>query len=298
MSALVDFTAYPLSCVLKKLLKDKTTGKNIIFASDIYTGNPCDEISVKFLLSRKNEYELCPRVERDFNVQNDRIRKNAEVFTPSWVWNKMNNHCDSEWFGRENVFNFEFGESWVKSSENVIFPEGKNWQNYIVSKRLEITCGEAPYIVSRYDASTGAPIPIHDRVGILDRKIRIINENVKDEAEWVQWVYKAYENVYGYEYQGDNLLIARCNLVLTFSDYVEDRWKRKPTEDELNTIVKIINWNFWQMDGITGTVPCVKSMAINFSKEDDICRDIEVESIDCIIYDWEKKKRVRYREIH
>ncbi len=52
------------------------------------------------------------------------------------------------------------------------------WEDYIDSKRLEITYGEAPYLVSRYDASTGEMIDIHKRIGILDRKLRVVNENV------------------------------------------------------------------------------------------------------------------------
>lgn len=55
------------------------------------------------------------------------------------------------------------------------------------SKRLEITCGEAPYIVSRYDAATGEIIPIERRIGILDRKLRVVNENTETEEDWLFW---------------------------------------------------------------------------------------------------------------
>ena len=71
---------------------------------------------------------------------------------------------------------------------------------YVDSRRLEITCGEAPYLVSRYDTSTGMPIEIHKRIGILDRKIRVINENTVDEKEWMEWIIRAFQSVYGYEY--------------------------------------------------------------------------------------------------
>lgn len=33
--------------------------------------------------------------------------KKAEVFTPAWLCNLMNNHCDEDWFGRSDVFNVE-----------------------------------------------------------------------------------------------------------------------------------------------------------------------------------------------
>ena len=71
----------------------------------------------------------------------------------------MNNHCDDEWFGRADVFNHQEGQVWTVSTDPVTFPEGKDWKQYVDSRRLEITCGEAPYIVSRYDTSTGEIIP-------------------------------------------------------------------------------------------------------------------------------------------
>lgn len=123
------------------------------------------------------------------------------------------------------------------------------------SRRLEITCGEAPYIVSRYDASTGESIEIKNRIGILDRKLRVVGENTDNEKDWLKWTKRAFQSVYGYEYQGDNLLIARINLLATFTEYLEDRWERRATLNELKTIANIISWNFWQMDGLTGTVP-------------------------------------------
>ncbi len=301
MSKLIAFREYPISNILKKLLKDNTTGKNIIFATDVYTGNPHDEITENYILSNTKEYEICPRVEKDSSLQSDRTRKKAEVFTPSWICNKMNNHCDSEWFGRENVFNKETGENWEIIREQIVFPNGKNWKDYILSKRLEITCGEAPYIVSRYDAATGEIIELENRIGILDRKLRIVNENAQNEGEWLRWIYSAYKSVYGYEFQGDNLLIARVNLVMTFVDYLDNRWNRKPTSKELNELVKIIVWNFWQMDGITGTIPFGKPVEefhqMTFFDYQQGINDTEPEQVDCVIYDWEKNEEVVYRKI-
>ena len=46
----------------------------------------------------------------------------------------------------------------------------KTWIDYVNDKRLEVSCGEAPYIVSRYDTVTGIIIDPKDRIGILDRK--------------------------------------------------------------------------------------------------------------------------------
>jgi type II restriction enzyme len=145
----------------------------------------------------------------------------------------------------------------------IAFPKHRHssWRQYVDSRRLEITCGEAPFIVSRYDAATGEAIPIERRIGLLDRKLRIVSENTDSEAEWVKWAIRAIGSVYGYEYQGDNLLIARINVLMTFVEYLQSMWHRGPTEKELTTVANIISWNFWQMDGLTGTVPKGKLQA-------------------------------------
>lgn len=305
MDKLIDFNSYPVSGVLKSLLKDKTTGKNIIFATTAYSlgDNPIDEteqITLEILKSFGSEV-IQPRVAKSLEQQSERTRKKAEVFTPSWICNKMNNHCDTEWFGRENVFNIEKGQTWESTTEPIVFEKSKDWQKYVDSKRLEITCGEAPYIVSRYDTTTAEPIPIKSRIGILDRKLRVINENVSEENEWFKWVYRAFQSVYGYEFQGDNLLIARINLLVTFVDYTQNRWNRIPTGSELKKIVNIIVWNIWQMDGITGTVPFGKPKEeyhqMNFFDYMQGINDTEKEEVDCKIYDWRADRSVTFKSI-
>jgi hypothetical protein len=75
---------------------------------------------------------------------------------------------------------------------------------------------------------------LKSRIGLLDRKLRIINENVDDYIEWFNYTKKAYQNTYGFEIQGDNLLIARENLLHTFIDNMVYKFDRHPTDNELN----------------------------------------------------------------
>jgi hypothetical protein len=42
-------------------------------------------------------------------------------------------------------------KSWETNKEKIVYPKGKTWQDYVRDTRLEISCGEAPYITSRYD---------------------------------------------------------------------------------------------------------------------------------------------------
>ena len=204
-----------------------------------------------------------PRILKAQEEQQKRTRTHAEVFTPAWICCRMNNHLDEEWFGRKDVFNVQQHRDWTPTEGRIAFPKRRHasWRLYVDSRRLEITCGEAPFIVSRYDAATGEGIPIERRIGLLDRKLRIVGENTDGEQEWVKWAIRAIQSVYGYEYQGDNLLITRINVLMTFVEYMEALWRRKPTEKELKTVANIIAWNFWQMDGLTGTVPKGKLQA-------------------------------------
>ncbi len=256
-----DLTIYgdPL---LNILLKDRTTNKNIIWATNDYIQlgeiyNAENEISINIVNDYKNDKFIRPRITKSFEKQNNRTRNMAEVFTPSWVCNEQNNLIDEQWFGRKDVFSISKGRSWIIVNKKIVLPKvkGKTWKDYIYAKRLEIACGEAPYLVSRYDTVTGKSIPLSSRIGLLDRKMRIINENVDEEIDWLKWTQKAFQSVYGYEYQGDSLLLARENLLYTFIENLRFKLDREPTLNELKKIATIISWNIWQMDGLTYTIP-------------------------------------------
>lgn len=313
MPDLIDLKSHSVSIALNVLLKDRTTDMNIIFATDANENENFDTpMTGKILAS--NAVDIRPRVAKSMEEQTLRTRKKAEVFTPAWICNKMNNHCDTEWFGRENVFNEEQEQDWIPTEGRIEFPEGKSWKEYVDSTRMEITCGEAPYLVSRYDAATGEVIPIQRRIGMLDRKLRIINENANTRKAWNQWVYRAFESVYGYEYQGDNLLIARINLLETFCEYTRERWGEDPTDSMLKRIANIISWNLWQMDGIRGIIPNKGAVSepeeipenhqmtlfeLMGNEKDSDAEPVKEESkaIDCRIYDWREGKSITYKSI-
>ena len=109
--------------------------------------------------------------------------------------------------------------------------------------------------MSRYDALTGEPIPIYKRIGLLDRKLRVVGENVSDRADWLVWVVKSFQSVYGYEWQGDNILLARENMLYTFIEYYRDRWGEEPTLEEQTEIAEVVAWNIFQMDGLKFVIP-------------------------------------------
>lgn len=310
MEELIQLKSFPVQTTLNILLKDKTTKKNIIWATKSYESfgaqySDDKQITVE-AITGLNSIMIQPRIMKAMEQQQERTKNRAEVFTPSWICNQMNNYCDEEWFGRKDVFNIEKDKSWEAITEKIIFPENKNWKQYIDSRRLEITCGEAPFIVSRYDASTGELIAIESRIGILDRKLRVINENTTNEAEWMDWVIRAYQSVYGYEFQGDNLLIGRINLLMTFVDYLNFKWNREPTASELRKIANIIAWNLWQMDGLTGTVPLgvpeedtYQYSLFDFIDGMEDMKEEKTETISpkCRIYDWRAQHSILFESL-
>ncbi len=302
---LIDLRSPVVMGLLKKLLEDKTTKKNIIWATDAYKdrGKGCsdtDHIMPEAFFTG-NPVGLMPRTEKASDLQAERTRKKAEVFTPVWLCNRMNNFCDEQWFGRKDVFNRENGDgTWAATEGKICFPDGKTWQEYVDSRRLEITCGEAPFLVSRYDAATGRFIlPPLKRVGILDRKLRIVNENAESEDEWRKWSERAFQSCYGYEWQGDSLLIARINLLMTYCDYYAERWGREPCPEIAGRIANIISWNIWQMDGLKDAVPfgkpyrehCQKTLFDSFDDHNEPQEDV---ALPCKIYDWRRDNSVAF----
>ncbi len=247
--------------LLKLLLIDRSSQKNIIWATDNYLDlgddySPDSHISIDSI-TRDDIHVIQPRVNKSKAIQEHRSKDKAEVFTPSWICNKQNNLVDDAYFGRTGVFNHETEEGWC-STEKVVFLESENWEDYVKEKRLEITCGEAPYIVSRYDTTTGELIEPLKRIGILDRKFRVIHENSEDMSfsTWFKWMKIALQSTYGYEWQGDNLLLARENILLSFIDFYLLKFPNKfPSNKCLYEVVYIISWNIWQMDGLKMVIP-------------------------------------------
>ena len=286
---LIDHT---MSAQARAEANDQNKVVNIFWATNDYTREIPGFCYKDQIMPDKITGDNCrivmPRVLKDKQAQLDRTKDKAEVFTPSWVCNAQNNPIDEAWFGRKDVFNHEVvnedgTHTWIPTEGKIEFPEGdkqKTWKKYVVENRMEITCGEAPYLVSRYDTTTGELIPVCRRIGLLDRKMRVINENVETEKEWYQMAEKAFKHTYGYEWQGDNLLLAREALLYTYIEYFMEKFNAKdadgeyikdangnlrvPERGKIVNAARWISWNIWQMDGLRYVVP-------------DTCHDVEIE---------------------
>lgn len=225
--------------ILSILLIDRSTSKpsrkrNIIWANDNYAtyGKNYQATSqIKpALITGRMEHLIKPRALKTANIQKQRTKSKAEVFTPTWIVKKQNDVL-------EQAF------------------QDDDLLTYVQRKWLEITCGEAPYMATRYDMETGKLIPLVERVGFVDRKLAKINAHIQDKAEWQLLVEKAYQASYGFEWSGDSLLLARENLLYTYRDYYVAKWHQEPSVTLLEVIATIISYNVFQMDGLKYIIP-------------------------------------------
>jgi len=245
--------------LLEILLQDKTTGATILWATDSYEkmGESYSfQSAIKIdLITGEYGNLIQPRAVKSKEEQLLRTREKAEVFTPLSIVKQMNDACDTKTITQNN------------------------WQEYVALLKLEITCGEAPFIVSRYDPVSEKQelLPLTERVGFLDKKLSIVSKYCETQEDWLKWTRIAFQSSYGYEWQGDSLLIARENLLYTFIDYYQEKFKEVPILKLQKEIAEIIVWNLFQMDGLKYVVPMsckteniiIKGKVDLFEKEED-----------------------------
>ena len=171
---------------------------------------------------------VMPRYMKEAGEQKSRTAKKAEVFTPVSIVKKMEDSLDKD-------FNGSLGD-------------------FIKQTVLEVTCGEAPFLTTRYDAATGEEIPVRERTGYLDRKLLCIPEEVGKEG-FLECATEALKAVYGYEWQYDSLFLARRNLLMTTLEHYYDRFCEEPAYDQVFQWATIISYNAFRMDGISMCLP-------------------------------------------
>lgn len=178
-----------------------------------------------------NPDEVMPRYLKAQKDRKSRTKENAEVFTPYDLVEEMNDSIHKDFQGTREEF--------------------------IKQKEMEITCGEAPYLTTRYDATTGEEISIEKRTGLLDRKLHCIPgiEDGVDEEKYAEAATEALKAVYGFEWQYDSLFLARRNLLMTTLEHYYDRFKEEPAYEQVLQWATIISYNLIRMDGITLCLP-------------------------------------------
>ena len=275
--------------LLDTLLVDKTTRRHILWGTDAYREYgeryaKYGEIFVTLVLFN-NLGVIKTRARRNFEQQVGRTKMHGEVSTPLWVCNKMIDAIDCDWFGMEKLPM----DAW-QQIDTLFQQTKKSWKKYVDNKRLEITCGEAPYLVQRYDGTNGNMIPVEERMGILDRKLHVVSTYATTQDTWIHWAIRALEATFGYEYQGDNLLIARVNVIKTFIEFYTHRWNEIVDVKNLKQLVNKVTWNLWQMDGLTDMIPCPMDSIEELSLFDEQNTQMNNQPR-CRIYDWRNMKK-------
>jgi hypothetical protein len=287
--------------LLDILLIDRTTKKNIIWATDSYERS--DE--KRFSREKRIKPELVtgkfclliqPRAAKSLAEQRKRTKDRAEVFTPLPIVDQMNKGVEKIPLKKVNT---------------------GNWQEYVREIKLEITCGEAPFIVSRYNPTAhGVLIDLSGRVGFLDRKMKVVSRYCDKKADWLFWAKEAFKSSYGYEWQGDNILLARENLLYTLIDYYVAKFSKRPPLKVQEEFAEIISWNIFQMDGLRYVVPLscrhesilIPSVLTLFEEIPERVEKHECEGCKynrpfkhngtyVKIMDWESKKAVRFVDL-
>lgn len=226
--------------ILDILLIDHSTStknviNNIIWANYNYIKygtrlySPTSQIKPSLITGNFSSL-IMPRALKSSEIRKERTKTKAEVFTPLWVVKLQNDAVDEKY-----------------NNDDLLTYTSRKW--------LEITCGEAPYMASRYNMETGEIIALDQREGFLDRKLKRISLEVNDHDEWNRLAIIAFKSCYGFEWSGDSLLIARENLLYTYYDYYLAKWNKPPSYKDFKLIAEIISYNVFQMDGIKGIVP-------------------------------------------
>ncbi|HRQ28847.1 MAG TPA: hypothetical protein PLU49_02155 [Saprospiraceae bacterium] len=92
--------------MLNILLQDKTTGKNILWATDSYDSNgqlfaPTEHITTDLITGALVSL-IQPRALKSKTEQLYRTRDKAEVFTPLSILKQMNEACDTKRVTKNN----------------------------------------------------------------------------------------------------------------------------------------------------------------------------------------------------
>ncbi len=245
------------------LLFDYTRNTNLIVNGEEITENYAEN--------------LIPRCLKSKEVQKQRTKGKAEVYTPYWIVNDMLNYIDNLNYDLEKPFSITEDKKVIINEEKIKFKTADWFKDYVLSTRIEITCGEGAFLITRYDNLSGEKIPVKNRIGIIDRKLRLISENCNDEEEWERLALEALKTTYGYEYQVDSLVLCRKNIFNDILEFKKEKFGEDTTIKRLDDFYNIICWNFFQMDGLTYKIP-----------ETDI---------DVFIMDWNSNEKITFKSL-
>jgi len=158
-------------------------------------------------------------------------------------------------------------------------------------------------------------IPVMERIGLLDRKMQVIHQRVKvgNKANWLKYAKMALQSIYGYDWQGDNVMLARENLLMDMIAFYQYKFHEDPEPEVVQEWAEIIAWNIWQMDGLKYVIPnSCHEVPVNCgldgfgdTSEGEMepcpgCKHNKYNAhngVYCKIMDWEKNESFEFRDL-
>lgn len=209
-------------------------------------GEPLDEtaeITPEWLM-RHGVEQLRRRCDKSKTEQRARTKRRAEVFTPTSVVAYMVEQAESAKLG-------------VTVEELDTVP----WRDRIQLRSADMCCGEGAFMTTLYDPITGEDIPEPERVGVLDRKLRLVVENAPMSMA-TRYLLTALRTSYACELVGDNVILARMNVLLAWREAYCRVMGTSPSVAEMTEACEVICGTVMQVDVLTGMIPASDLRAV------------------------------------
>lgn len=223
--------------ILNILMNDRTTGRPLVFPSDLMENRKTPLLEKEELLNR---------------TQKNGMPTEAEEQAAFQKWDRELNRLDEEWFGRENPFSIQTDDGWSARKEKIHFDDPFHWKKYLNLQVYvpHLNCGEALTF-----SGAENEVPFEERTGALDRTLRLLNENVRSESEWQKRAEAALARILGFEKDPRKLFRARLCILESCREAFENRFGHLPSLKNEKTLAIVIAANFFQTEDEQNTIP-------------------------------------------
>lgn len=169
--------------------------------------------------------------------------------------------------------------------------------SFVRKKWFEPNCGEAMVFTTTYSPVSGRQLPIEDRTGLLDAKLRVVSQTCHNQDLWLLFARYAVGSCYGFSLQGDVLFLARVNILNSVLDAFKKKFNRAPDFSDVEYFAHIISWNFFQLDGSNLSVPH-HSIQHGAPLYTPIAEEADPNSpVSPIVYDWEHMTTLKLKTL-
>lgn len=223
--------------ILDILLRDKTTGKPLVFPPDQTSGRPSPFLGLEDLYGVQSQKDMPDE---------------AEEVQTLCSWNRKLNQLDEVWFQRSGVFNTPTAEGWIPAADPVYFEDPFHWKKYV---NQQIYVPDLDWGAALTFAGTSENLPLNERMGQLDRELRLVNENVRSQQEWQKRTSTMLARMLGCAKDPIRLFRARLCVLETCREAFQARFGHLPSARDEKALAHIVARNLFQSEDELNTVP-------------------------------------------